>query len=680
MLKKSRQFLRNCYYTEHYRWVHWLPVGLIFGIAFYFNLSHEPGILTYLTLALFIIISIIFAQKNKQFIFFSYLFCGFCIGFCLIGTKVNSNKTVMFKDSKNISFISGTIESAENHPYKTDATFRLILDNVKINGNLYAAKVRLNVPAQFTKNWEIGDQVSADVSIYPIPMPISLHGYFARRAAFLQEIGGTAKLQKLISTTQSSVTYFAKYRHKLTQTLLANLNEPYGAIAAALVTGDRSYIPTELRQSFADAGLAHVLAISGLHLSLIAGLIFLLVRRLLCLWLAFSNRFPTKKIAAILAAIASGFYMVIANFGIPVQRSFVMICLAMLAICLDRTAFSMRSIAIAATIVLILAPQSLLSASFQLSFAAVLGLLAFYESAWPQLQDKVMNNSSDFLGLKKIIWSIFGILMTTLVASLATTPYSIAFFQRFTAQAILGNVIAIPLVGLLVMPLALFNVIFLTFGGSSTLFWLWEQSLAILCAIAELVAQLPGAAIHVKSVPEYALATFSFGMLWLCIWKKSWRWLGLAPILLSILFWRTHELPIAYISNQCDVMAFLDSETVYVSDGKRNQFACDIWTQEWGVNHQTPWPHKCCYFKDLNLILIASPKDGIEYLKQSRIDPQIIITFGYAKTLKKHDITANQIIDRNIIQYGGGIAIFRKPPYVCFLNTYFGNRPWCCNF
>ncbi len=378
-------------------------------------------------------------------------------------------------------------------------------------------------------------------------MPSSLHGYFARRAAYLQGIGGTARMSEILSHQRAAAKPFAQYRHTLTQNLLSHLSEPYGAIASALVTGDRSYIPHKLRQSFADAGLAHVLAISGLHLSLVAGLVFLLLRRLMCLWPAFSMAFSPKKVAACLAVIASMFYMAVANFGIPVQRSFIMITLAMLAVCLDRTAFSMRSLALAAFVVLMFSPTSLLSASFQLSFAAVLGLLVFYESAWHGLQEKVFHSSSNFLGLKKILWGVFGIFMTTLIASCATTPFSMAFFQRFTAQAILGNLLAIPLIGFAVMPLG-GSVFSLSFGGSETLFWLWEKSLILLCLIAKKIALLPGAAIQVKAVPAYALVIFSFGILWLCLWKKSWRWFGMAPILLGIILWRTFELPIAYIS------------------------------------------------------------------------------------------------------------------------------------
>jgi competence protein ComEC len=306
--------------------------------------------------------------------------------------------------------------------------------------------------------------------------------------------------------------------------------------------------------------------------------------------------------------------------------------------------------------------------------------LAFYESAWPNLQERLIKNSSSFLGFKKIAWGLFGILITTTIASFATTPYSVAFFQGFTAQAILGNLIAIPLVSFLVMPLGLFNVLSLLFGGSNTLFWLWEKSLAMLCATAELVAKLPGAAIQVKAVPEYALVTFSFGMLWLCLWKKSWRWLGIAPIFLGILLWRTYELPIAYVSTQCDIMAYKEQNTAYISDQERNNFTSDIWAQEWGVDQQKSWKNSYVHFTNPNLLLITSPKDGIEYLKQTKNLPKSIITFGYANTLKKHGIKANQIIDRNIIQYTGGIAIFKKAPHFCFLKDYFGKRPWCCNF
>jgi competence protein ComEC len=678
----SSRFL-STYFSEQTRWVHWIPVGLIFGIGTYFTLSNEPGFFTYFSLFFLGIIAILYTYKNPSFGLIAYVIAGFCVGFCIIGMQVHFNVTQMFNATQESADIIGRIQSIENHPYKDDGTNRIILDQIKINDESYSAKLRLNISGELAQELQIHDQINVMASIYPIPMPNSLHGYFARRAAYLQGIGGTARMNDFLSQKSAEAKPFAQYRHVLTQNLLSHLKEPYGAIASALVTGDRSYIPHKLRQAFADAGLAHVLAISGLHLSLVAGLVFLLLRRLMCLWPAFSMAFSIKKVAACLAVIASMFYMAVANFGIPVQRSFIMITLAMLAVCLDRTAFSMRSLALAAVVVLLFSPESLLSASFQLSFAAVLGLLAFYESAWSTLQEKVFQSSSNFLGLKKILWGIFGISMTTLIASLATTPFSMAFFQRFTAQAILGNLLAIPLVGFFVMPLGLFSVFSLSFGGSDILFWLWEKSLTFLCLIAKETALLPGAAIQVKAVPAYALITFSFGMLWLCLWKKSWRWFGVIPIFLGIILWQTFELPIAYVSQQNDVMAYQQGDVVYISDTKRNAFTVDVWAQEWGISQRQAWEQEYHHFQTPNLVLITSPKDGIEYLHEiidegAQIDA--VITFGYESTLKKHGFRFAKVIDRNIIQYEGGVVVYKNPLRFCFLKTYFGTRPWCVSF
>lgn len=683
-LEKLKLKLLAVYFAEHSRWVHWFPVGLIFGIGTYFTFSHEPSFLIYLFLLLFGISTIFWDYKNPNFRLFTYFISGFCFGFCIIGVRVHFNTTEMFNTTQQNTNISGRIESIENHPYKDDGTYRIILDQVKINDAVYAAKLRLNISEAFAQELQIHDQLKVKASIYPIPMPNSLHGYFARRSAYLQGIGGTARMSKILCHERAAAKPFSKYRHILTQNLLSRLKKPYGAIASALVTGDRSYIPHKLRQAFVDAGLAHVLAISGLHLSLIAGLVFLLLRRLMCLWPAFSLAFSPKKVAACLAVIASMCYMVVANFGIPVQRSFIMITLAMLAVCLDRTVFSMRSLALAASMVLMFSPESLLSASFQLSFAAVLGLLAFYESAWHALQEKAFQSSSNFLGLKKIAWGIFGIFITTLIASCATTPFSMAFFQRFTAQAILGNLLAIPLVGFLVMPLGLFSVLSLIFGGSNFLFWAWEKSLTLLCLIAQKIALLPGAAIQVKAVPTHALVIFSFGMLWLCLWKKAWRWLGIIPIFLSVILWRTFELPFAYISQQNAIMAYHKGNIVYVSDNaSRNAFTVDAWAQEWGISMCKKWKHEYHHFKSPNLLLITSPKDGIEYLhgiinEGALVDA--VITFGYERTLKKHGFRIAKVIDRNIIQYEGGVAVYKNPLRFCFLKTYFGSRPWCTSF
>lgn len=683
MLKSLKTTLEHQYFAEHGRWVHWLPVGLVFGIGCYFSIHQEPGFLVYLILFFSAAAACVILVTKPDYRFFGYLIIGFATGFCIIGARVNFNPTPMFKTVQEKAEITGHIESIENHPYKDDGSYRVVINGVTLDKKTYPAKLRLNVPQNLGNTLEIQDHITVAATIYPIPMPSSLHGYFARRAAFLQGIGGTASANMLLHHEKSKHKTFSHYRQVLIGKILSRLKTPYSAIGSALVTGDRSYIPQPLRQAFADAGLAHILAISGLHLSLVTLIVFLMLRRLMCLWPAFSMALPVKKVAAVLAVIASMFYMTIANFGIPVQRSFIMITLAMIAVCLDRTAFSMRSLVIAATVVLLIAPESVLSASFQLSFAAVLRLLAFYESAWPKLQERVFQSSSKLLGAKKIVWGFLGICMTTFIASLATTAFSMAFFQRFTAQAILGNLLAIPLVSFAIMPLALACVFSLAFGGSDGLFWLWGKSIMILCEIANVIATLPGASIQVKAVPSQSLAIFAFGMLWLCLWKKNWRWLGMLPMLLSVVSWRMFELPIAYVSPKTDIMAYLEDDTIHISSDHPDAFLVANWAQEWGVCKHRIWPKTYHHVEDSNLILITSPKDGIDHLQQLLANGaklNTVITFGYAKTLKKYQIKIPAVIDRDIIKYEGGIAVYKNPTRIYFLKNHFGSRPWCIQY
>lgn len=681
MFKNFNSKFLEIYFSEQSRWIHWFPVGLIFGICTYFSLQEEPKIYSYITLLSLAILLFINARKYPQYKLITYTTIGFCIGFLSIGFHVNSNNTPMFNHIKNSENIYGYIKSIENHPYKDDKYCRIILDHIKIDHKSYPAKLRLNISTKMAEFLQINDQLTVSGRIYPIPMPSSLYGYFARRAAFLQGIAGTVNVKNLKNHKKSEINTFKQHRFAITQKLLSNIEQPYGSIAAALVTGERSYIPHELRQFFIDAGLAHILAISGLHLSIISGIIFLLLRRLLCMMPITSVFFSAKKISACLTVIATMFYMALANFGIPVQRSFVMISIAMLAICLDRTPFSMRSLAIAASTILIIAPESILSASFQLSFIAVLGLLAFYESTWFGIREKLFQNSSNFLGTKKILLMLLGILATTFIASLATTPYSIAFFQRFTLQSILGNLLAIPLISLVVMPLGLISVLSLLFFENNIFFLLWSKSLKILCIIAEKVASLPGAAIQVKAAPSHALLVLSIGMLWTCIWKKTWRWLGVIPIILSVFLWRIFEPPIAYVNSKNDVMAYRKNDIMYISNPTINKFTTNIWAQEWGIAQIKPWKKPFCLL-DKEVLLIVSPKEGIQYLHENlnNSNIKIIITFGYEKTLKKHGLKVETTIDRNIIQYEEGLAIYTNPSRIYFLKDFFGTRPWCPNY
>ena len=200
-----------------------------------------------------------------------------------------------------------------------------------------------------------------------------------------------------------------------------------------------------------DSGLAHLLAISGLHVGLIAGWLFFVLRFLLALVPALALRAPIKKWAAATALIGAFGYLLLTGGTVPTQRAFLMLGLVMLAVMLDRVAISFRLLAWAAVAVLLWAPESLLSVSFQMSFAAVVGLIAIYEGLGP-----VMVRWRSNRGLGKRLWLYLGaVLLTTLVASLATSPYALFHFNRVAMYGLAGNLLAVPLTALWVMPCAL---------------------------------------------------------------------------------------------------------------------------------------------------------------------------------------------------------------------------------
>jgi competence protein ComEC len=390
------------------------------------------------------------------------------------------------------------------------------------------------------------------------------------------------RVKHVVAHTPVSQSFLSRARFNLTQHLRSALPGQRGEIAAALVTGDRSGISQPLRNAFANAGIAHILAISGLHVSLVAGMLFFTIRRLLSV---VRVPLPLKKVAALLVIPATFSYVAIAGFGFPAIRAFIMVSLVMLAIIVDRQPLSMRSVALAATVVLGLFPSALLSVSFQLSFAAVISLIAFYEKRWVSVGDWLPQSR-----LMRLAVYTLSIILTTLIATLATTPFTLATFNRFTLQAVLGNMVAIPLTGVWIMPLAIASVLCLAWGGFAFLFTLWGLGIEGLIQTAVWVSALPGAAINVATPHPLYLLTFVAGGLWLCLWRRTWRFGGVAVMLGAHLWLWVHHLPHIYIAPDASVAALRDGATLLVSHPYKGRFWVNQWLKENGLTELAPWP------------------------------------------------------------------------------------------
>ncbi len=632
----------------------WLPVCLGVGIWTYFALSFEPEpwhIYALTSLALTLLIANYFSYK-------SYFINGvafFCIGIVLSFYRVHTLNTYMSTEFFKDITLSGTVTSVENQ----EEALRITLQDVhflenpqeKDNPRSRIHKIRFKISASKVNTPQKRDllpgaKIILQGKLIPFQGPVFQNSLDMRRQGYLDGISCQGTIKKIIKIEPlqhtSASLILQKYRHTLTQKIMEKLPSDTSGIAAALITGDRSYIHKNVRQEFVDAGIAHILAISGLHLSIIAGFAFFLIRGSLALIPVIVERYPIKKIAAMSVIFLTFAYLLISGAGYPVQRAFIMTTFAMIAIMMDRQAISMRLLAFAALFILLLKPESLLSASFQLSFSAVLALIAFYESGW-----RIFYEWGRYGGwIRKFLAYVSAIILTTMIATIATAPFTIFFFNRFTLQAIIGNVLAIPLTGFCVMPTAFLATVSLLWGGSPWIFKIFDLSLYFLGQIASFTASLPGAAILIPTPPLWALGLVVMGGLWLCLWQTRQRYIGLPFIVIGFLCFSIDTTPDVLISPH--VIAYKNKNTLYVSSSK-GRFEQGLWQRYLGLKDIQKWEGPV--IKIGSTLLIDNPraiaKESIDHLCDNK-NFHFYLTTGYLPRHKASALRARGalIIDR----------------------------------
>jgi len=309
-----------------------------------------------------------------------------------------------------------------------------------------------------------------------------------------------------------------------------------------------------------DSGLAHVLSISGLHMVIMAGTVFWLLRALLASVPALALRFPIKKWAAAGALATATFYLALSGAAVPTVRSWIMMSIVLVAVMLDRPALTMRNVALAALAILIVAPESLFNPSFEMSFAAVIALVALYEWLSERERDGLSDVSPVWRTLRKG-WGLFiGAALTTLVASTAIAPFAVYHFHRMTHYGLVANLIAAPLVSLLIMPMALLSLIAMPFGLEAWPLRAMGFGIELMVGAGQWVAAWPGAVTVLPSISGPALVLMMLGGLWLCLWRTRTRALGLVIAALGLALAPGGQRPDVLIERNGETAA-LRSET-----------------------------------------------------------------------------------------------------------------------
>ena len=297
-----------------------------------------------------------------------------------------------------------------------------------------------------------------------------------------------------------------------------------GGIAAALATGDQGGIPEADAEAMRRSGLAHLLSVSGLHLTAVVGAVMLLTLKLLALSPALALALPARpRSPPAPGALAGIAYTLLTGAEVPTVRSCIAALLVLAGIALGREALTLRLVAVGALVVLLLWPESLPGASFQMSFAAIVAIVALHENprarAWFSRRDEgwPAKRGSALLAL----------VLTGLAVELALMPIALFHFHKAGLYGALANVVAIPLTTFVIMPLEALALLFDLAGLGAPFWWLTGPGARPSCSgFAHAAAAAPGAVALLPAMPPAAFALIVAGGLWICLWRTRWRRYG----------------------------------------------------------------------------------------------------------------------------------------------------------
>jgi competence protein ComEC len=427
-----------------------------------------------------------------------------------------------------VAAVSGIIEAVEDQPARDRMRLRIVVDP----GLALPRKIRVTLRERESgAGLTAGTRVRFRARLAPPPGAAIPGGYDFRRAAWFLELGAVGQVLGRIETVGTAPAS-SGLRARLSAHVRSRLSGSEGGIASAFASGDRGGIAPEDEDAMRASGLTHLLSISGLHVTAVIAAAMFVCLRLMALspWMAL--RLPLPVIAAGFGALAGIGYTLLTGAEVPTVRSCVASLLVLLGLALGREALTLRLVATGALIILVVWPESLAGASFQLSFTAIASIVALHE--WPLVANFLRRREE---GLpKRVGRSVAGLLMTGLVVEVALSPIALFHFHKSGVYGALANMLAIPLTTFVIMPLEALALLFDGVGLGAPFWWATGVSLGLLLDLARWTAGLPGAVAVLPSMPSAAFALFVGGGLWLMLWKTRVRRLGWAAIAVATLW------------------------------------------------------------------------------------------------------------------------------------------------
>lgn len=474
-----------------------IPVFLAIGAVIYFSLKVEPNVfflaggVALLGLASFL--ARVRPVLHLAVMALMLVLLGMLLGWIetqLAGTKVLGGEIS--------TVLTGRVAAIE---HRANGRVRLTLDVIETaRPTLRYAPDRVRVSARAVPAELVAGAVVTGVArLFPPSGPLRPGSYDFSFESFFDGIGANGFFLKdpELTTVSDPVPPVARFyaevenaRTALAQRIRDRIGGPEGEIAAALIAGTRAGIPEEVNEALRRTGLAHVLSISGLHMALVAGTIMGVLRFGMALFPGFASRRPIRKYAAFVALVAIAIYLFISGSAVAAERSFIMLAVMLLAVMVDRAALTMRNLAIAAIVVIVLSPHEVVGPSFQMSFAATAALIGAY-GWWGERRmhgPAPASHADAPLALRLArgaARNLVGLVMVSLIAGLATTAYGAYHFQRVSPLSIVANLTAMPIVSIVVMPFAVLAMAAMPFGLDGIFLDIMGKGLAAMVVVAK---------------------------------------------------------------------------------------------------------------------------------------------------------------------------------------------------
>ena len=571
--------LRGWIEAERGRFVPWLPVFMTAGDVLYFALRTEPG-----------------ERVGAGALLAACLFAAACwrwqvpraAGLCALAVVLGfaaaqfatRQAPPLLQVPRRSTMLSGQVRAVEPLPYG----LRVTLQAPRFDGGPpQPRRVRIRLRDEDPALPATGDLIRLRARLIPPEPPAFPGGWDLQRDAFFAGIGAYGyALTRATILAHASPDGFGAWLQALRETIASRiaavLPDDEGAICATLLTGNTAAIPAADRAAFRDSGLAHLLAIAGLHIGIVMGLVFGAVRLALAAWERAALHWPCKPIAAVAALAAGGGYMLLTGAHVPIIRSFAMACLVTLGVVAGRRAVSLRGLALAMAVLLLIAPVQALGVSFQMSFSAVLALISGYEALRPALS--ALRGAGGWRGW--LLHHLATLALTSALAGTASAPFAAYHFGHVQLYNVLANVAAVPLTAAWIMPAGLMSLALMPLHLEALALVPMGWGVDAVLWIGRAVSALPAAVIAVPHAPAWGLAVTALGMAWLGLWRTRLRLLGVPVILAGLASPGLVRAPDALLAADGRLAGIHANGAVYVQEKSGSSgFTLDAWRSLW---------------------------------------------------------------------------------------------------